>query len=141
MVKIRLRRTGSKRRPFYRVVVAHSTAGRNSSFVETLGTYDPVSDPAKIQINEDKALEWLLKGAQPTETAAYILNKVGVLDRLFAERPKAKKQYKFLDKRTAAISVPSVIEPAPASPSVADPLAEVKAEEPVQIEYADEKSE
>lgn len=139
MVKIRLRRTGSKGRPFYRVVVAHSTAGRNSSFVETIGTYDPVAKPTKIEINEEKALEWLLKGAQPTETTAYILSKVGVLDKLFEQRPAAKKQFKFLDKRTAAISVQSVIEPA-AAPAPA-PEPEVKAEEPTVAETADEKPE
>jgi len=139
VVKIRLRRTGSKGRPFYRVVVAHSTAGRNSSFVETLGTYDPVTKPTKIEINGEKALEWLLKGAQPTETAAYILSKAGVLDKLFEQRPTARKQYKFLDKRTAAISVPSVIEATPAP--APEPEPEVKAEEPVAAESADEKTE
>lgn len=136
MVKIRLRRIGSKGRPFYRVVVAPSTAGRNSSFVETLGIYDPVTKPTKIEINGEKALDWLLKGAQPTETAAYILSKAGVLDKFFELRPHAKKQYRFLDKRTAAISVPSVIETVPAPSAAPEAPAEANA-----AESADEKSE
>jgi small subunit ribosomal protein S16 len=105
MVKIRLRRIGTKGRPFYRVVVAKSSAGRNGSFVETLGIYDPVSQPKKLEINEERALYWLLQGAQPSETTAYILNKAGVLPRFLEQRPNQKKNYSFLDKTTAAISV------------------------------------
>lgn len=115
MVKIRLRRIGTKARPFYRVVVTPSTAARNGRFVETIGTYDPVRKPAQIEIDAERAMHWLLSGAQPTETTARLLNKVGVLDRYFAERPSAKKAYSFLDKRTAAMSVQSVM--APASPA------------------------
>jgi len=66
MVKIRLRRIGTKGRPFYRMVVAPSTAGRNGRFVETIGTYDPTVKPSHVQINEDRAMHWLLNGAQPT---------------------------------------------------------------------------
>ncbi len=133
MVKIRLRRIGTKGRPFYRVVVAPSTAGRNGRFVEVIGTYDPLSKPAAIKIKEDRALHWLINGAQPSETTAYILNKAGILEKYFEQRPAAKKNFSFLDKTTAAISVNSVIEapvvekaapkPAPA-PEVA-PVAEV----------------
>src|SRR5271165_7083714 len=111
MVKIRLRRIGTKGRPFYRVVVAKSTAARNGAFVETIGTYDPLTQPKIITINEERALHWLMSGAQPTETTAYLLNKVGILPKFFEARPAAKKSYSFLDKRTAAISVKSVVEP------------------------------
>jgi len=133
MVKIRLRRIGSKGAPFYRVVVAQSSAGRNGKFVETIGTYDPVNKPSKININEERALYWLLQGAQPTETTAFVLNKIGVLERYFEQRPKARKDYSFLDKRTAATSVASVIdtpvapaaeEPAPAAVAKAEPVEE-----------------
>lgn len=136
MVKIRLRRVGTKGRPFYRVVVAHSTAARNGNFVEAIGTYDPQAQPKHVAINEDRALHWLVQGAQPTETIAYLLNKLGVLERYFEQRPKARAQYSFLDKRTAAISVPSAIgdspgkgkkekaEPAEASNVVTDPVSE-----------------
>lgn len=118
------------------MVVAPSSAGRNGNFVEVLGTYDPVAKPKVINIKEDRALHWLLQGAVPSETSAVLLNKLGVLDKFFAERPKAKKQFSFLDKRTAAISVKSVIEapvveakPAPAPEPVAEePVAEAPAE-------------
>lgn len=110
MVKIRLRRVGTKARPFYRMVVAPSAAGRNGKFVEIIGTYDPVSQPKIINVKEDRALHWLLQGAVPSETTAVLLSKLGVLEKFFAERPSAKKQYSFLDKRTAAISVKSAIE-------------------------------
>lgn len=112
MVKIRLRRIGTKARPFYRVVVTPSTAARNGRFVETLGTYDPVRKPTHVEINAERALHWLLNGAKPTETTALLLNRIGVLDRFFEQRPAAKKDYSFLDKRTAAMTVQSVIEPA-----------------------------
>ena len=105
MVKIRLRRIGTKCRPFYRVVVAESACGRNGSFVETLGVYDPVAQPKKIEINEERAIHWLLAGAQPSETTAYLLNKLGILPKFLEQRPQQKKKYSFLDKRTAAISV------------------------------------
>jgi small subunit ribosomal protein S16 len=112
MVKIRLRRIGAKGRPFYRVVVAESTSGRNGAFVETIGTYDPVAQPKRMEINEERALHWLLQGAEPTETAAYLLNKLGILPKFLEQRPGHKKKYTFLDKRTAAISVAAT--PAPA---------------------------
>lgn len=128
MVKIRLRRIGTKGRPFYRVVVAKSSAGRNGAFVETIGTYDPVVKPTLININEERALHWLMNGAQPSETTAILLNKVGILPKYFEARPTAKKQYKFLDKRTAAISVPTAIEEpkveAPAPAPAAEPAPE-----------------
>ncbi len=114
MVKIRLRRIGTKGRPFYRVVVAEGKAGRNGSFVETIGIYDPISTPKRIEIKEDRALYWLLQGGQPTETTAYLLNKVGVIEQFLAERPAQRKNYSFLDKRTAALSVASSVE-APAT--------------------------
>lgn len=146
MVKIRLRRIGTKGRPFYRVVVAPSMAGRNGRFVEVIGTYDPVSVPKVINIKTDRALHWLLQGAQPSETTAYLLNKTGVLDQYFAQRPAAKKDYVFLDKRTAALSVKSVIEapvveaaPAPAPAPEPEPEPEVVAE-PVAEEVVAEEA-
>ena len=133
MVKIRLRRIGTKGRPFYRVVVAKSTAGRNGAFVETIGQYDPVVKPTLININKERALFWLLQGAQPTETTAILLNKIGVLEEFFAQRPASKKDYKFLDKRTAVMSVNSAIE-APAAVAEAPAPAPVAAPEPAPVE-------
>lgn len=130
MVKIRLRRIGTKGRPFYRIVVAKSSAGRNGAFVETLGTYDPLVKPAAITLDQERALHWLMTGAQPTETTARLLNKVGVLPKYFEARPTAKKSYAFLDKRTAAISKQSAIETpvAEAAPAKAEPKPEPVAE-------------
>ena len=116
MVKIRLRRLGTKGRPFYRVVVAPGSAGRNGRFVEILGTYDPLTNPSTLKIDEARALHWLMQGAQPTETTAYLLNKAGVLPKYLEARPTAKKQYAFLDKRTEAISVKSSIDAPTAEP-------------------------
>ncbi len=110
MVKIRLRRLGAKGRPFYRIVVAECATGRNGKFVENIGTYDPVAIPKKFEVNEERALHWLLAGAQPTETTAYILNKTGVLPKYLEQRPAQKKNYAFLDKRTSAISTPTTVE-------------------------------
>lgn len=132
MVKIRLRRIGTKGAPFYRVVVAKSTAGRNGSFVETIGTYDPVNKTSKINIKEDRALYWLMQGAQPTETTAWVLNKVGVLEKYFEARPTARKAYSFLDKRTAATSVASVID-TPAVEAPAEKAAPAPEPEPEPV--------
>lgn len=101
---------GSKGRPFYRVVVAESHEGRNGSFVENIGTFNPVSKPAAVSLNAEKALKWLLNGAQPTETVAYLLKKEGILDQFFKERPNAKKKYGFLNKAISSISVSSTVE-------------------------------
>lgn len=105
MVKIRLRRIGAKGHPIYRLVVAESKTGRNGKFIEVIGYYDPVAQPKKLEVNEERALHWLRGGAQASETAARILNKTGVLPKFLEERPSQKKTYSFLDKRTAAISV------------------------------------
>lgn len=123
---------GTKGRPFYRIVVAKSTAGRNGAFTEIIGTYDPVRKPVLIDVKEEKALNWLLSGAQPTETVAYLLKQTGVLGKFFEMRPSAKAKYRALDKRTAALSQPSVVEPVLA----AAPKAQVAQEEPEAPEPA-----
>lgn len=88
MVRIRLQRWGRKKRPFYRVVAADSRAPRDGAFLEIIGHYNPLTEPATIVIDEEKALKWLRNGAQPTETAAALLKKVGILDKFAAERKK-----------------------------------------------------
>ncbi len=77
--KIRLQRHGSKKRPFYFIVVADSRAPRDGKFIQKLGTYNPLTVPATIQLDRQKALEWLHKGAQPTDTVHRILSFKGVL--------------------------------------------------------------
>ncbi|MBZ4653850.1 MAG: 30S ribosomal protein S16 [Bacillota bacterium] len=80
--RIRLRRMGAKKAPFYRLVVADSRSPRDGRFIEEIGYYDPTKNPAVIEINEEKALKWLKTGAQPSETARALLNKAGVLNKL-----------------------------------------------------------
>ena len=81
MVKIRLRRMGAKHRPIYRVVVADSHSPRDGAFIETIGHYNPLTDPASMDINEEKALKWLGYGAQPTDTVRSLLRKLGIMDK------------------------------------------------------------
>ena len=78
-VKIRLQRRGRKKAPFYHIVVADARAPRDGRFIEKLGTYNPMTKPASIDLDRDKALDWLMKGAQPTDTAKAILRYKGVL--------------------------------------------------------------
>jgi small subunit ribosomal protein S16 len=78
-LKIRLKRMGMKKAPFYRLVVAEATAPRDGRFVDEIGTYNPVRQPAVITVDEEKALKWLANGATPTDTAKSILSKVGVM--------------------------------------------------------------
>ncbi|MBI5641359.1 MAG: 30S ribosomal protein S16 [Nitrospirae bacterium] len=78
MVKIRLTRLGSHKKPFYRLIVSDSRARRDGPFIEILGTYDPTKEPSEIKIDVDKARLWLQKGAQPTETAYRLMQKAGL---------------------------------------------------------------
>ena len=78
-VKIRLRRMGAKKAPFYRVVVADSRFPRDGRFIEEIGYYNPTKDPAEVKIDADKAKSWISNGAQPTDTVKALLKKEGVL--------------------------------------------------------------
>ena len=78
MVKLRLRRMGAKKRPSYRIVAADSRSPRDGAFIETVGFYDPITDPATIRVDLDRARHWLSVGAQPTETVNSLLKKAGV---------------------------------------------------------------
>ena len=78
-VKIRLRRMGSKKAPFYRVVVADSRSPRDGRFIEEIGTYNPLTNPAEVKIDAEKAKTWITKGAQPTETVKSLLTKSGII--------------------------------------------------------------
>ena len=78
MVKIRLTRFGSHKKPFYRLIVADSRARRDGPFIEILGTYDPLKEPSEIKLDLDKARLWLQKGAQPTDTAKKLMQKAGI---------------------------------------------------------------
>lgn len=81
-VKIRMTRMGAKKKPFYRLVVADSRSPRDGKFIEQIGYYNPVSEPAQIKIDEEKAVKWLNDGAQPTETVKALFKKHGVYEKL-----------------------------------------------------------
>ena len=81
MVKIRLKRMGMKKNPFYRVVVADERAPRDGRFIDEIGYYDPMKKPSLINIDKEKALDWMQKGAQPTDSARSLLKRAGVLEK------------------------------------------------------------
>ena len=85
MLKIRLRRTGSRHQPSYRVVVADSRAARDGAFVDHLGHYNPRTEPPTVVIDEEKALKWLRQGAQPSDAVRQLLRTLGTLERVKAE--------------------------------------------------------
>ena len=79
MVKIRLRRLGAKKAPFYRIVVADSRYPRDGRFIEEIGTYDPTTDPSSLKVDAERAQAWIKTGAQPTETVKALLKKAGAI--------------------------------------------------------------
>ena len=86
MVKLRLQRFGSKKRPFYRVVAAESTSPRDGRFIEIIGTYHPISKENVLKIDEEKALKWLNNGAQPTDTVKSLFTKLGINAKFAAKK-------------------------------------------------------
>jgi small subunit ribosomal protein S16 len=88
MIKIRLRRVGSKNQPGYRLVATDSRTPRDGAFITVLGHYDPLTDPETVVIDEEKALYWLSQGAQPTATAARLLSKTGITEKFKATKEK-----------------------------------------------------
>jgi len=80
-VKLRLKRMGAKKRPYYRIVAADSRSPRDGRFIETVGTYNPIMEPAEININEEVALKWLSTGAIPTDTVRDLFKKQGIMEK------------------------------------------------------------
>jgi small subunit ribosomal protein S16 len=89
--RIRLRRMGSNKRPYYRVVVADQRSPRDGRFIEAIGKYHPLSDPSLIEINEERALHWLRVGAQPSNQVRNLLDKVGIWGAFESERPSSAR--------------------------------------------------
>ena len=87
-VRIRLKRIGAKKSPFYRIVVADSRSPRDGKFIEEIGTYNPLTEPAKITIDEAKALDWMQKGAKPSDTVRSIFSKAGLMTKLHESKQK-----------------------------------------------------
>jgi small subunit ribosomal protein S16 len=99
--RIRLRRMGSKGRPFYRVVVADQRSPRDGRFIENIGKYHPLNDPSVIEIDEARALHWLRVGAQPSDQVRNLMTKVGIWETFVKERPAAGKTVKAPKDRPA----------------------------------------
>lgn len=85
-VKLRLKRMGAKKQPFYRIVAADSRSPRDGRFIETVGTYNPLVSPAEVKINEEVALKWLKNGATPTDTVRNIFSKAGLMTKFANEK-------------------------------------------------------
>lgn len=133
MVKIRLKRMGAKKRPFYRLVVADSRSPRDGRFIELLGFYDPLTEPANVRIDADKVREWIGKGARPSDAARALLVEQGILAKL----PRTYKPAPEKEGPAAAADAPAgapeeVDAPAPdvtadAEPEVADAAVDAAA--------------
>lgn len=94
-VKIRLTRMGDKKTPFYRIVVADGRSPRDGKFIDILGTYDPLKEPAEVKLDADKVKDWLSKGAQPTDTVKAVLAKEGIIESFKAPaKTKVEKKKK-----------------------------------------------
>jgi small subunit ribosomal protein S16 len=145
--RIRLRRMGAKKRPFYRVVVADQRAPRDGRFIENIGKYHPLEEPSLIEIDEERALHWLRVGAQPSSQVRNLMVKIGIWERFVQERPSAadlvrtrteKPEGGKLSKKAAAKVAAEAEAPEPAAETVAsEPPAETVASEP-PADYAPE---
>ena len=91
-VKIRLRRMGGKKDPFFRIVVADSRSPRDGRFIESIGYYDPTTTPATVKMDEEKALEWIGKGAQVTDTVKVLLQQGGTMKKIDEAKQQARKE-------------------------------------------------
>lgn len=89
-VKLRLKRMGSKKKPFYRIVAADSRSPRDGRFIETVGTYNPIVEPAEVKIDEEIAMKWLRDGAIPTDTVRDLLKRQGIIEKFHNERMSKK---------------------------------------------------
>ena len=90
MVKIRLRRVGAKNKPSYRLVIADARSPRDGAFIDIIGHFNPLTDPETVVIDEEKARHWLSQGARPTDTAARLLAKAGIIKKSKTSKEKAK---------------------------------------------------
>jgi small subunit ribosomal protein S16 len=100
-VKIRLRRVGARKRPFYRLVVADARSPRDGRFIEAVGTYDPLQNPALVKVDAERVLDWISKGARPTDIARQLLVAEGVLEHTGPRYEKIEKAPRLSKKRVA----------------------------------------
>ena len=112
-VRIRLRRTGKKKQPQYRVVVAEALGPRDGRFIETIGNYDPRRDPPAITIDEERVLTWLRNGAQPTDTVRHMLVRTGIWSKFTGEEPEVRAARPEAAPAPPAVEAETGAEPAP----------------------------
>jgi small subunit ribosomal protein S16 len=135
MVKIRLRRMGTKKRPFFRVVVADSRSPRDGRFIENIGRYQPMDDPSVIEIDEERALHWLGQGAQPSDPVRVLLEKVGIWEQFRPGDTRRIRQPK--PPKAEAPAKPAAEEKPPEAPAPeAPPAPEETPAEPSAVEAA-----
>jgi small subunit ribosomal protein S16 len=132
MLRIRLRRIGKKKRPTYRVVVADQRAPRDGAFLETLGAYDPHTNPPSIKLNEERARDWMGKGAQPSEAAEKILRRAGVIE---GPAPQRVMEPSKAEQATEAATAEAALEPS--TEAEAEPPAEAAEAEAEQAEESE----
>lgn len=139
MVKIRLSRVGRKKRPNYRVVVADARAPRDGAFIEIIGHYNPLTDPATIVVDEEKVLKWLRQGAQPTERVAVLLAKLGIIEKP-TKKHTEKLAKKLAEKPAKKLAKEPTEKPAeePAKKPTEEPTAELAEEKPEEEKPAEE---
>jgi len=128
MVKIRLRRMGAKKRPFYRLVVADARSPRDGRFIEQLGIYDPLTSPATIRIDGEKVNEWISKGAQPSDAARSLLQREGIIKGAPVRHPKAVNVGAVKTAKPAAAKKVEAAVEAPPVAAAAEPEVEAAAE-------------
>jgi small subunit ribosomal protein S16 len=134
MIRIRLKRIGKKRHPFYRLVVADKPDRRDGRFIETLGSYDPHANPPVVKVDGDKAKEWIGKGAQPSEAAEKILVRAGVIEKKVVRVTAAAPEAKVPAKQGKGAAPAAKAEPKPAKAEA--PVAVEEAEAPAAAEEA-----
>jgi small subunit ribosomal protein S16 len=127
VVRIRLRRMGAKKRPFYRIVVADGRCARDGRFIENIGYYDPTVEPPVLKLDTEKATEWMAKGAQPSDTARGLLKKAGLLGGQ-SEASKARAAAKIEARKRGKVKAEAPAIVAEAAPAAEAPAAEVVAE-------------
>jgi small subunit ribosomal protein S16 len=145
LVKIRLRRIGAKKQPSYRLVVADSRAPRDGAFIAVIGHYNPLTNPETLVIDQEKASAWLKQGAQPTDTAARLLAKAGIIEEPEARKEKMKagtpEKPKASKKKAKAAAAEAKAEEAPKAKAAEETKAEVAAAEAPEAKAAAEEPE
>lgn len=134
MVRIRLRRMGAKKKPFYRIVVADKRSPRDGRFIETIGTYNPLTNPETVEIKLDRAAHWLSKGAQPSDAVARLLRTAGLLDENGKPLPLEIETEASTDETVEASATDeqeAESEAVEGSEEVEEPTEEPEEEEPV----------